>query len=187
MGMPPGGWTQSAFRGRDDDVAINSSTFTHALNTDWSQDVDADFRVRYVIQETDGGSGDESFKWEYNRNGTGWNDVSGTSPLQWSSSSWYSDGQATSQVIGSGSFVTGEGSEEDNEAGPSTFAGNDETEHEGVFTIDSAQVSNGDTIDLRMVEIDGTAIAYTNTPTITVVKAVTGPPVGSLAMMGCGR
>ena len=36
---------QVSFRARNDDVALNSATFTHALNANFSQAVDTAFRV----------------------------------------------------------------------------------------------------------------------------------------------
>jgi hypothetical protein len=173
MGKPYN-FDQDSFRGRDDTQTLNSSTFTHDLNTGWTQDVDEVFRVRFLIQETNGGdTGSKQFKWQYNT-GSGYTDVSGTSPLQWANSGQYADDDATTQVLGSGSFTAGDGSEGDNITTSVDVTANNETEFEGAFYIDSAQVDNNDTIDLRMVESDGTVfIAYTNTPTITVSEAGT--------------
>jgi hypothetical protein len=165
---------QSSFRGRNDTQTLNSTTFTYALDTDWDQLVDDVFRVRYLIQEINGGSKNNvAFKLQYNWSGSpGWNDVSGTSPLQWAASGQYADQDATSQVLGSGSFVANEGSELDNITETTTsFAANEETETEWALTVDSAQVTDADTIDIRMVESDGTLLGGTYvTPQITVDK-----------------
>ena len=42
---------QNNFRGRGDTVGLNNSTFDHALDTDWTQDTSAVFRVRFLVQE----------------------------------------------------------------------------------------------------------------------------------------
>ena len=42
---------QTNFRGRDDSQTLNSTTFTHALNTNWSQAVDTNFRIRIEVEE----------------------------------------------------------------------------------------------------------------------------------------
>jgi hypothetical protein len=168
---------QSGFRGRADDVVLNSTSFTHARDTNYTRAVTTVFRERQLIQETAGGErSNVQFKLQYNHSAApGWNDVSGTSPLQWANSGQYADQDATTQVLGSGTFVANEGSEGDNiTETATTFAANEETETEWALSIDTAQVSDADTIQIRVVESDGTLLGgtYTNS-TITVSKPST--------------
>ena len=72
----PPAYDQDAFRARNDNGNETTATWKVAANTNWDQDVDQNFRVRFVIQETNGASvADKTFQLEYNRNGGGWNDV----------------------------------------------------------------------------------------------------------------
>ena len=97
--------------------------------------------------------------------------ASDTSPLQWALSGQYANLDATSQVLGAGSFVPGDGVEGAVAAGVVTIL-SEETEHEWAMTIDSAQVANDDTIDIQVAFNDSSPLdAYTNEATITVVEA----------------
>lgn len=164
---------QNGFRGRNDTVALNTDTWTFGLNANFTQAVDATFRVRYLIAETAGSNFMKAYKWQFNLAGGGETDVSGTSALQWALSGQYADGDATTQVIGAGSFVTGFGSEGDNlvpDAGSITI-NSSETELEGAFSIASGQVSDLQTVTLRVVTSDGTPLTnYNQSLTITIDK-----------------
>ena len=50
---------QIKFRGRNDDVGLNSTTFNGGggLNGDWTQNTDINFRVRFEVNETGGAAG----------------------------------------------------------------------------------------------------------------------------------
>lgn len=158
---------QEAFQGRDDSQALNSSTFTHTLNTGWTQDADTTFRIRFEIQETAGGTtGNVQYTLEYNYNGIGWVDVtlSTLNAVYITTSGQYADQDTATQVIGDGSYVNGSGVED-----PSTSTGNinltsESSESEWALRINSALVVGGNTVDIRVKGLDG----YTNTPTITI-------------------
>jgi hypothetical protein len=47
-------FTQDSFRGRNDDDNETAATWKAAADTNWTQKVDENFRVRFVISETDG-------------------------------------------------------------------------------------------------------------------------------------
>jgi hypothetical protein len=163
-------FTQASFRGRKDDGDETAASWKANADTDWTQKVDENFRVRFVVQETSGiAAADKTFQLEYNRNGTGWNDVNGASSV---ARAWVSpnvgDGDNTTQQVGSGTFVAPNAGfdEADGLAGGASldFSGSDEVEVEYCLQIRSADVSNDDTIALRVKGLD----AYTNTPTVTV-------------------
>ncbi len=100
---------QSNFRGRNDDVALNSTSFTHALNTNWTQDTDAPFRLRFTVIETNARNSTASREIYYSHNGGAYTKVTTTSgPVKLlASSQSITDDTATSQVISSGTFVAG--------------------------------------------------------------------------------
>lgn len=99
------------------------------------------------------------------------------------------DAADTTQQIGSGTFVTpNAGVTEDgiNEA-TASFAGNDESEFEAALQLNSTRVSATDTVQLRLVAIDGALIGgYSNTPTITALGPgiVIDVPTGALTLTG---
>jgi len=163
-------FTQAAFRGRNDDGNETAATWKAVADTNWTQKVDENFRVRFVVQETAGiSSADRTFQLEYNRNGGGWNDVNAASSVvRVTASPNVADGTDTTQQVGSGSFVTpNAGFDEVNgQAGGTSldFSGSDEVELEYCVQIRSVDVANDDTIQLRVKGLD----AYTSTPTATV-------------------
>jgi hypothetical protein len=163
-------FTQASFRGRNDNGNETTATWKALANTDWTQKVDENFRVRFVIQETAGISAtDQTFQLEYNRNGGGWNDVNGASSVvRATASPNVADGANTTQQVGSGTFVTPNAGfdEVDGQAGGTSldFSGSDEVEVEYSLQIRSVDVANDDTIQLRVKGLD----VYSNTPTATV-------------------
>jgi hypothetical protein len=163
-------FTQDSFRGRDDDDNETDATWKAAADTNWTQKVDENFRVRFVVRETDGiSSADRTFQLEYNLNGGGWNDVSDASTVvrAWAST-YVVDQTDTTQQVGAGTFVTPNAGfdEVDGLAGGTSldFSGSDEVEVEYCVQIRSTDVANDDTIQLRVKGLD----AYTSTPTATV-------------------
>ena len=169
----PVAWTQSDFRGRNDDQSEASATWNAAANTNWTQDSNESFRMRFVIQETGGAAASsQGFKMQYNKNSAGWVDVTASSSVVKSFDSTHlTDGQDTTQQVGGGTFVTPNAGVDDVDGavGNASFAGSDETELELCVKIITADIADSDTVELRIVEADGTALGtYSNTPSITV-------------------
>ena len=163
---------QEAFRGRDDDVGLNVDTWNGGggPNGDWTQTTGVNFRIRYEIQETAGGASRlNNFSLEYQINGGGgFAAVTTTTPIQITTTDQYVGGAATTQVIGDGSFVDGEGVE-----APTLESGNvtinaESTECEFALVIDAAQVADADTIEVRCLADAASLDSYTQSPTITV-------------------
>lgn len=169
---------QDSFRGRDDDGSESVATWKAAANTNWTQEVDENFRVRFLIQETAGGSENNvQPQLQYNLNAAGWTSVTGASSVVKASlSDNFADDDNTTQQIGAGTFITpNSGMDEDNGlAGENMdidFAGNDEVEVEYCCQIVGADVNDADTVELRVVRNNLTVLEiYTNTPSITVSK-----------------
>ena len=162
----------AGFRGRDDGVGLNSGTFTHARDTDWTQDADAIFRVRFLLEENAGGSLNNKYKLQYNHGGGGWTDASGSSPVQDALSANYANGDPTTQVLGSGPFVAGDGVEGALVTLSKISIDTEETEIEFALTIDSAQVSDEDAIQLRLRSLATATYTDSVIPEITVNVAL---------------
>lgn len=189
-----GVFDQDSFRGRNDDGNETTATWKDTANTNFSVDIDADaqFRIRFLIQETSGvAEADFSEQLQYNLNGAGWNNVTGASSvIRGVLSSNYADGDDTTQQIGAGTFVTPNSGMVEGDGGPASatepdFAGSDETEFEFMLEIQAGDVVDTDTIQLRVTKA-GTALdTYTNTPTVTV-QEVAAAAAPTLALMGVG-
>ncbi|MCH7535023.1 MAG: hypothetical protein IH948_04655 [Bacteroidetes bacterium] len=169
---------QDSFEGYDDDAGEGSATTKNGVNGNWIQSTDANFRVRFLIQET-AGVAFSNFKedLQYNKNNTTWNDVDDSSSLnvRMSASIHFAHGDDTTQQIGTGTFLSNNDGMNETNPPASTmvpdYAGNDETEFEFCVQIRNADVANNDTIELRVTK-DGTVLnTHTNTPSITVSKS----------------
>lgn len=168
--------TQAGFRGYADTGGEGTNPKA-AENTDWSQVVDENFRVRFVVDETNsGGENNVNLQLQYNLNSGGWNNVTGSSSVvQAVASGQVTDEGATTRQLtsGSGTFLTGAFDEADGIAGSNNQIdftdGQDEvTEVEYVLQILSGDVGDGDTLELRVVRSGGTLDAWTQTPSLTV-------------------
>ena len=155
--------------------AIGAS-FIAAKNADWSQAVDTKFRVRIEVKNTGGVAVTPAFKWQYNRNAAGWNDVTAVSSVvRTADSGYFTDADDTVQLLGTDTFPANNNAAEE-ATGTFTLgvnlAGQEVLESEACLTIVGGDVADSDTIDLRLVESDGTAFGtYAQTPTITVSEA----------------
>ncbi len=174
------------------------ATWIAAKNIDWTQDVDVNFRVRIEIKNTSGSATTPAFKWQYNHEAGGWNDITASSSVvQTAASAHFADGDdLTEQLLGSDTFVANNNAAEES-TGTFTMganlATNEVIETEACLTIISGDVVDADTIDLRIVESDGTALGtYTQTPTITVNEvgghtSTGAPEFEIMTMVALGR
>lgn len=186
----PAVWDQDSFRGYADDAALESATAKAAINVGWTQDVNENFRIRFLIQET-GGTAESGveFQLQYNLASAGWNDVNASSSVvRCFASTHFADDAATAQLIGSGSNNAGLADEVDGLVGDvaqNDYLGNDEGEFEFCVQIRSGDVTDAQTLQLRLIEGFGAALdTYTNTPTITVNEPPTiEPPISTGVMM----
>lgn len=168
--------SQVGWRGRNDTQGESSdgTDWKAAENTDWTQATDTNFRIRFVVDETAGGDPPTAdYKYQYNKNGAGWNDVTASSlVVRASASANVANGTATTRQLssGSGTFVAGAVDTNNGAFGNVDLAASNLTELEACAQIRSADVTAGDTIDLRVVDnTTGLPIeAYAQVPTITV-------------------
>lgn len=176
----PASFTQHDFRGRNDDGNETTATWKANQNVDWTQAVDTNFRIRFQIQEGAACAGNNKvWRMQYNLAAAGWVDCSAASIVVRASASpnLADAANLTDQLTGgTGTFVGATGFDEvDCNAGGTSMdvvaSGNAECEFS--VQIRSADVSDGQTLQLRVTDA-GTAIAsYAQTPTITVSDPVT--------------
>ncbi len=159
-------------------LKAEGGTWIAAKNVDWSEDVDVNFRVRMEIKNTGGTAVTPAFKWQYNKNSAGWNDITASSSVvKTAASTFFADGDdLLEQLLGTDTFITDNNAAEES-TGTFTMGTNlttDEViEAEINLTIVSGDVVDTDTIDLRVVESDATPFGtYTQTPTVTVSEGV---------------
>ena len=192
MGMPVAPtFDQDGFRFRDNvpdpsgvDAAFDAGDT--AANSNPTLEVDTLYRVRLLVKQTNGSAVNHAdltteFLIQYNNGGAGWNDFGavggGTEDIDFASATGFADGDnTTTQRLGSGTQVTGDGMEV---AGASdsvafTAEATTEAELEISFIINSGQVADEDTIQIRVLYSAGdasppaTAMSGTTIPTITV-------------------
>ncbi len=171
-------YEQDSFRGRNDDGSESAATWIATANTNWTQNPDENFRIRFLIEETaDEVDDDVTFQLQYNKNGGGWNDVNAASSnVRSSASPNVVDGaDTTEQMGGPGTFITNnDGFDEVNGLAGGTVldftaTANQEVEVEFCVQIRTVDTAPADTIQLRVVRGPSTVLnAYTNTPTITL-------------------
>lgn len=152
---------QSAFRGRNDNVALASSDFTHPPVTPWVQPPGAEFRVRFAVS----GDGTVGGQLEFSTGGTAYVNVTDTSgTVQAARSSHFAEGNSTTALLtDSDGFVSGSADEEDG-AVESVVLSGEHTELEYCVRLIPDDVSSGGTVSLRIAGLD----SYTQEPAISV-------------------
>src|SRR4030067_2481593 len=172
------GIVQAKFRGRNDDGNETTATWKAAKNTNFSQAVDTNFRLRLQLNNTHPTDPlSAATRFQYNKNGAGWNDITTSSSVVKAVTSVnVADTTATTVQMGGLSFIAGEVTA-DGLTASVTQNSLQTTEHELICQIVSTDVVNNDSIQIRGIISPSTAYdSYTNTPTITVTEAVTFIP-----------
>lgn len=187
-GAPTASIDQDSFRGRNDDGSETTATWKANANVNWTQTVDQNFRVRFLLQETGGGTKNNfTAQLSYNLNAAGWVNVTGTSSVvRATASPNVAGGADCTQQIGAGTFISNnDGFDEvDGASGGANldFTANTEAEVEFSVQIRSADVVNNDSVQLRIAGAD----TWTNTPTITVNEPTAAcAPLRALLGVGC--
>ncbi len=185
--------TLIAYRGRLDNGNETTAGWAAAQNTPWTQQVDVNFRIRFLHQNAASLINNLDIQLQYNLNGAGWVDVTATSNVVRSSASANLADAAnlTSQLTGgTGTFIGATGFDEVNGicGGNSmdvTATGNFETEF--CVQLRGADVAFGDTIELRTINSDSGADwgAYTVVASMTAAKSLSKTPsVGGMLAAG---
>ena len=150
--------TQESARGRNDDGNELLATWKANADTAYTQLTGTNFRHRILLQlTTSQGNNNTAEQWQYSLGGGTWTNItSSSSVVKGTASAHYTSPDDTTQQVGAGTFVTtNSGLIESGGAGPTTVPdmdGNDECEFEGCFQIVEADVSDGNTIRLRLIE-----------------------------------
>jgi len=175
---------QDAARFRNADGDEVTATWKAPLNSDADVEIETLFRIRFLIQNTDGEDAPTSDDWTlyYSKNGGGWLRVLDTTPVFLAQQG--GSNVATTQQIGSGDFVPGEW--HDNEGGDNEIFDQGiptlyETEFE--WTVE-ATANNGaavlDDYDFRMYRNGAVLDSYTTIIRATVVASSDKSGSGSI-------
>lgn len=162
---------QTDFRFRVNSGNEATATWLAAINTDISIDVDTSFRYRVVVAETANSTNPLTVNLTlfFSLNLGTFTLITASTPIQFGTFIGSSDGDVTTQQVGSGTFVDGE---LDNTGVVADLdIQNSETEMEYCLTIDSGQVANDDTIDLQAFTGGVALDNYGNTGRATVIEA----------------
>jgi len=178
-------YDQDAFKIRDDSAFVNQdSGWLGALNAGIDLENDTTVRIRFVIQEYNNKAANNIvFALRYQANGSGgYTNVvtAANADVALVDSTLNSDHSATTQLIGTGTYTTGEsdgfddGTIDDYTANID-FDGNDEAELEFCFEIPSTGAyGDGDYLEFRVYTSGGSSLnTYTNTARIDIIAGVT--------------
>ena len=115
------------------DGTESGSTIIGTANNPQTLDADTTYQVRFLIQEANGGSSNSNqFQLQYNLNGGGWNNVTGTSNVVRSTAGALTEDGNTTQRLGSGTFISSNGGQDEVDgltlSNGISFVGNDESE-----------------------------------------------------------
>lgn len=161
----------------DDDGDENTATFAADLNTSISMQTGTANRLRIRVQTLNDNNkvSNVTWQWEYNKNSTGWNDITtGSSNIQAIASTNVGvvEGDPLSNQLTTRGTFDGDGNITVDGLGTTyNHAANAYAEQALVFYIVDADVANGNSIEIRPYSSgDGFTVSYTNTPTLTVLK-----------------
>lgn len=189
-GMPEAAqWDQDTFRFRDsvrdpssEDAAFDAGDSAAGTDYTWVVGTDSIIRVRFLIQQTHSIADTNLapvFELRYSYNSGVYTEVpaqaTASVPIRAVAGAPTDSADINTQLLGAGSFVTGVGGYRENGTGMPTgtqaFTSGalSESEYEFALEVVTGQVSNNDTIDLRMYVDNNQALdTYTDTPRITV-------------------
>ena len=168
-------FTQVAFRLRNDDGSESAASWRQTQNTNDSLGRDTSFRVRLLVDET------ANVAWTgklwnlyFSKNSGTWNAVTAGTPVFVCASTHYADGDdCTAQLSGgSGTFVANNnGMKQAATPASNDGARNNFFEAEWCLQLDEAQLSDCDTIDLRVYDGSSALAVYAYTPRVTYLGA----------------
>jgi len=175
MGAPINpSFTQASFRFRNDDGSQTTATWKAAVNVNSDEKAYRIFRCRFLIQQTVSNANTaltRNYKLRYSLNGGTYTDVGAQGSatiIRYANSPNIVDDEATTQQIGTGSFIAGD-VDENGDTGTLTFTSGSlsETEIEFVLELYGGAINQTDNLDLRVFETNNTLLAaYTNTARI---------------------
>ena len=179
---PPAGsptFDHTNFQFYADDGSESAATALAAVNTDITLASDGECRYRGEIDnDSANNAAAENFRLEYSHNSGSYSNVFATSSVIINkASAFVSDNTVTTnRISGVGSTFTA-GLFESSSGVPASIAvdSDEHTEIEFMLGIVTADVSDGDTIDLRYYSTDGSTFTYTNIGRITIGSGTETP------------
>ncbi len=179
--MPVAFYIQTRFRFRNDDGSETAATWKAAEDTDANITIGQNFRLRIQVDEDNMGAVANTFNLYYSLNSGSYTAVSGSTPVQFSASSQFADGDdTTSQLTGAtGTYFTDNNGMKETTGGIGiTLSKNYYFDSEWCLKLDPAQVSATDTIDFRIYAGTSALAAYTVTPRATSTNTGMGMGMG---------
>lgn len=166
MGQPY--YNQQSFRWRDDDGSETGATWLAVANAALPNPAaDTTYRLRVLVQNTGDKADTPTLNLYYSYNSGTYTQVTTTSSyVRMTASGTVSDTTATTQQLGSGSWVAGE-FDSNGSVSSTSLTNGYETEMEFCFQFRSADLSSGDTIDLQVYNSSSALNNYTNTPSVS--------------------
>lgn len=167
--MGAGARNQEGWRGRDvDNVALNGTVWVAMINTGWTQDVDVNFRLRFLAEVAGMNISNDLWEIWFDHESGGMEIVTASSVLQWAPTTEYANGDTTTQVIGGGTYSSADskgGVDNANLTGNMDLVAGEQLEAEWCLQIDSAQVADEDEIIVEIRRSGGTRFANYNAAT----------------------
>jgi hypothetical protein len=177
MGHVSASYTQQGQRAYlDSAAAVDSLTGAAAENTGYTLDVsggNAYLIIRTELEETAGGSGNQNGNCEYQVNGGGYGSLTAaTTDVKTNTghACTTTDGTTIGNVLTTSTATFNSGGVFDNSAatGNVSFSGNDHAEFAHAVEFVATNLSDGDTVNIRIAGV----AAWTNVITITISKTV---------------
>lgn len=150
-----------------------------ALNTNASIPVDQVFRIRFEVQETNAVAASQAFALYMSQNSGSYVPVTTSTDLRPALSSQFANGDATTNVLpsGTGTFAAGVGEEDDAVTPTVSFSASGHTELEFALKMVPG-VTNNTTFDMRLYRSGGTPLdTYAVTPRVTAIASVVASPM----------
>jgi hypothetical protein len=157
----------NSWRVRNDDGSESTATWKADQDTNPSPiDVDTNFRVRFRGGDTGGATGTWTTpQLQYNKNSAGWNNVTGSSSVvRATATTQFTDNAATTEQLtggSGGSFVAGTCDEADGAVASISLGASGNSEVEFCVQLRSADLVDGDTVELRVLD-NGAAMTENN-------------------------
>lgn len=169
---------QDSFRWHKDTVSLNDNSapgWAEAINTQLGTVTPiaygVNFRPRFLLQNTGDKNESDGYNIQYQVDSGGWVSVTGaTNFVRAFTTSQYTDGDPTSQILGGGTHDEGYG-DTDGTIGTFVFAFGEESENEFCiqFLSGAGNFTGGEVLELRVSFDNGADLdAYTNTISMTM-------------------
>ncbi|HET7376916.1 MAG TPA: hypothetical protein VFK30_09425, partial [Anaerolineae bacterium] len=182
---------QDSFIIRNDNGTEITATAKYAERVSGTLALDTNWRVRFHVQVTNAcAAANRIFQIEYSKNGGGWTAINGTDSLNVRSTASPNVADAANttdqMTTGTGTFIGTTAFDEANGQAGGTqldIAASGQTEVEFCIQLRSADLTNGDLIELRVTDSQANLNSWPSIPAIPIAISVSRTPtVGSLSL-----